>query len=350
MRSDIGGPLVTQRRTDWATKFRLAHKESIRPLIESAECVRAKHATFHRALDDWWATNVAALKDLLNTKHAFRLRRHFHSNIAEQLVPQCMLEVHQVLGAFVAYMDGLATEFKLVASSGWRAELLSEDEILQSQFPEVLDRIEKCRARIAKLEGILAAAEAGDEEVDVLAKSREEALKAEKKTLNTEVREVRQQVRTMRQEAGRMEKARADRREINMLRTDASDMEGEGLAKYERLQKIKAELARHASLKKELKSLKKTVREMEKERSELVAVARARVSEEMAKELILERWKRLLVEQYDGYLRQYQRDFIAAIENLWVKYAVTLKQQLAVRNREAEQVNQFLVELGYEPV
>jgi len=25
MRSDIGGPLVTQRRTDWATKFRLAH-------------------------------------------------------------------------------------------------------------------------------------------------------------------------------------------------------------------------------------------------------------------------------------------------------------------------------------
>jgi len=28
MRSDIGGPLVTQRRTDWATKFRLAQAES----------------------------------------------------------------------------------------------------------------------------------------------------------------------------------------------------------------------------------------------------------------------------------------------------------------------------------
>jgi len=26
MRSDIGGPLVTQRRTDWATKFRLAQR------------------------------------------------------------------------------------------------------------------------------------------------------------------------------------------------------------------------------------------------------------------------------------------------------------------------------------
>jgi len=31
MRSDIGGPLVTQRRTDWATKFRLAHKVQPEP-------------------------------------------------------------------------------------------------------------------------------------------------------------------------------------------------------------------------------------------------------------------------------------------------------------------------------
>jgi len=35
MRSDIGGPLVTQRRTDWATKFRLAH-EVLRGLARDA--------------------------------------------------------------------------------------------------------------------------------------------------------------------------------------------------------------------------------------------------------------------------------------------------------------------------
>jgi type I restriction enzyme M protein len=64
--------------------------------------------------------------------------------------------------------------------------------------------------------------------------------------------------------------------------------------------------------------------------------------------LILERFKRLLTEQFDEYLRQYQRGLIAAVETLWQKYAVTAKQILAERDREAEQLGQFLVELGYE--
>ena len=51
--------------------------------------------------------------------------------------------------------------------------------------------------------------------------------------------------------------------------------------------------------------------------------------------------------QFDGYLRQYQRAFIAAVENLWAKYAVTTKQILAERDRETSQLDAFLTELGY---
>jgi type I restriction enzyme M protein len=39
---------------------------------------------------------------------------------------------------------------------------------------------------------------------------------------------------------------------------------------------------------------------------------------------------------------------IATIENFWQKYAVTMKQILAERDREAAQLDRFLVELGYE--
>ena len=56
----------------------------------------------------------------------------------------------------------------------------------------------------------------------------------------------------------------------------------------------------------------------------------------------------MLTEQFEGYLRQDQRAFIAAVENLWQKYAVTTKQILAERDREALQLNIFLKELGYE--
>jgi len=79
-----------------------------------------------------------------------------------------------------------------------------------------------------------------------------------------------------------------------------------------------------------------------------IAAARAKISAKEAKQLILQRLERLLTDEFDGYLRQYQRAFIAAVENLWDKYAVTTKQILAERDREAAQLNRFLVELGYE--
>ena len=109
-----------------------------------------------------------------------------------------------------------------------------------------------------------------------------------------------------------------------------------------------AELARHTELDKELKTLKANIRASEKKKDDLVAAARAKISEEEAKQLILERFQRLLTEQFDGYLRQYQRAFIASVENLWDKYAVTTKQILAERDQEADQLNSFLGELGYE--
>ena len=58
----------------------------------------------------------------------------------------------------------------------------------------------------------------------------------------------------------------------------------------------------------------------------MIAAARAKISEVDAKRLILERFQRLLTEQFDGYLRQYERAFISAVENLWHKYAVNMSR------------------------
>ena len=130
--------------------------------------------------------------------------------------------------------------------------------------------------------------------------------------------------------------------------TEASDTEEDGLAKWQRIQEIDEQLARHTTLEGELKKLKANIREVEKQKDEMIAAARAKINEDDAKRLILERFQRLLTEQFDGYLRQYQRAFIAAVENLWSKYAVNMKQILAERDQAAAQLDQFVEELGYE--
>lgn len=334
----------------------ITSKDTVKPLIESAPGVQEKHTAFHKALDRWWAKSVADIEALPKTNSVFALRRKFISSIAKALVRQGMLDMHQVRGAFAAYMNLLAADFQSVAASGWGPELIPDEDILQSQFPEVLEQIEQDQARIAELEGMFAAANAADDEEGeaeptgdgILPKSTVKALKDEKKALNGEIRQIKKQVKTMRKDADRLEGVGGNRTEINHLRTDASDMEGEGLEKHERVQAIDAELARHVKRENELKTLKANIRQVEKKKDDLIAAARAKITDDEAKRLILDRFGCLLTEQFDGYLRQYQRTFIAATENLWDKYAVTMKQILAERDREASQLNTFLTELGYE--
>jgi len=64
--------------------------------------------------------------------------------------------------------------------------------------------------------------------------------------------------------------------------------------------------------------------------------------------VILERLNRILVQTYGGYLRAHQRGCIAAIQNLYAKYAVTAKAVEEQRKGAAATLKTFLLELGYE--
>ena len=333
--------------SDFATPITV--KDNIKSSIEAAPALQAKHATFHKAINGWWKKNVAEIERLPETKNVFELRRHCIDSLAKTLTSQGILSGHQVRGAVASYINSLESDLKSVAASGWGAELIPEEQILQSQFPEVLAQIEQDQTRIAELDGLFAAAnETDDENADlenvdtengVLPKALVKALKDERKLLAGEVKEIKKQVKERRKDAQRGDHAAL---------SEASDDEGEGLAKWQRIEEIDQQLERHSALDGELKQLKANIREVEKQKDEMIAAARAKISEDEAKRLILERFQRLLTEQFDGYLRQYQRGFIAAVENLWQKYAVTTKQILAERDQEAAQLNSFLKELGYE--
>jgi type I restriction enzyme M protein len=350
----VNSLLFRDRNTHYSDFFAtITTKDGIKTAIESAPGLQAKHAAFHKAIDGWWKKNVAEIERLPETKNVFELRRHCIDGLAKALTPQGILTTHQVRGAVASYIKSLESDLKSVAASGWGAELIPEEQILQSQFPEVLAQIEKDQTRITELEGLFAAAnENEDEDADlenvdsengVLPKALVKSLKEERRLLAGEVKEAKKRMQT-RRKAAKQSQLFGDAEDA----AEAGDDEAEGLSKWERIQAIDQQIARHSALDGELKTLKANIRESEKQKDELITAARAKISEEEAKQLILERFKRLLTEQFDGYLRQYQRAFIAAVENLWQKYAVTTKMILAERDREAAQFNAILKELGYE--
>jgi len=61
-------------------------------------------------------------------------------------------------------MDDLKADLKSIAASGWGPELIPDDDILQSQFPDLLAEMEQKRLRLAELTALFAAADEEDYE------------------------------------------------------------------------------------------------------------------------------------------------------------------------------------------
>jgi len=237
------------------------------------------------------------------------------------MATQTLLTEHQVRGAFARYMEDLKADLKSIAASGWGPELIPDDDILTSQFPELLADMEQKRLRLAELDALFAAADEEDygdsEDTGVLPGDEVKALKAEFKEANAQIK-----------------LAKKEKRDASVFKPRADAAEHK--------------LAQHKALEDEAKQLKADLRATEKKKEELVAAARAKIDRDEARRVILERLHRLLVQTYEGYLRADQRACLVALENLWNKYAVTAKAIEAKRDAEAMKLKTFLVELGYE--
>ena len=112
--------------------------------------------------------------------------------------------------------------------------------------------------------------------------------------------------------------------------------------------RLDKQLALHKTLEDEARTLKATIKTTEATKTQLVEQARLKIRTDEARQTIIERLGQVLFSSYQQYLRADQRACVAAVENLWGKYAVTAKQIEAERDEAAEELQRFLVELGYE--
>lgn len=329
--------LFTHRPTDAAycdfVPALQADKAVAKDLVALNASVLATNAKFQAVMDAWWRANVADLQKLPTLGSYATLRKQFSQGLEDTLVPLGLLDKFQVRGAFAEFSSSLATDFKSVAASGWNADLIPADEILASQFPEVLKELQDAQENIARLQGEFEAAEPAegekaeevdldaydfDESSDVLPKAVLDALKARKKALNAEFKSA---------------------KKADPMLAKTIDLE---------IKVVDALIAKHVAKEGELRNAKATVRDIERRRDELVEKAREAITPEEAEELILARWKRTLLAAYEARVGAYQADLVARVELLSSKYAVTLTDIQAKRQAAADKLAVFLKERGYE--
>jgi type I restriction enzyme M protein len=262
-----------------------------------------------------------------------------------------VLDEYQGRGAFAQFIDDPASEFKSVAASGWNAELIPEEMILESQFPEVLAELRSKQARKDELEALFAEVAALEEgewneaDYEVIPKAQIAEIKGTIKQLNSQLKEQEKAAKSLEKRIQAYRKAgenAADlQTELNSLQATISHLQADIAA-------AEAGIARHTALEAELRECTVMIRAIENRKDELVEQAREKITPEEAQPLITELWFTKLQVTLTGYLETHTRTLQQALEALHDKYIVTLTDILAEREKQTLSLNQFLEELGYE--
>lgn len=347
--------LFTPLKTGYLKFFdSLTQKENIKILFDESTEIKTTFNTYNIALEKWWTDIIKDLENLPKTKNIFELYNKFSISFVEALkvspfggeLEGALLDNFQCRGALASYWNELTTDLKSVAASGWNAELIPDDEILESQFPDVLKELRMNESRKEELEAVFKEVndlEEGvwnEDDYEVWPKDELKELKEQLKALNVEIKEAKKEIKLIKQKI----KAGASGldEQLNNLETVLVP------SLLERAEGEALRIAKHTELENELKQCKRVIREIKDRKQNFVDQARLLIPPEEAKELILKRWNNILHQTVDGYLQTHQRQLLLSVENLWEKYTITLNSILTDREKETKLLNNFLTELGYE--
>lgn len=273
--------------------------------------------------------------------------RDFSKSIAKDFSALGILDIHKSRGAFASYWDKLEVDLKSVSASGWNSELIPDDEILASQFPEVLQELNHNQSRVNELENLFKEVneveedEYNEEDYEVFPKAILKEYRDTLKSVNSDIKTLKKEIKALEVRI----KANSQTKELKEQKLQKEKKLAQ--AEYQKTT-IDTKLAKHKALEDELKDCKATIKEIKDKKELLVEEAKGKISTQEAKELILKRWNDTLYSTVMEYVSRYERELIVKLEELFTKYQHTLVSILDSREKAQDELDSFLVELGYE--
>jgi len=358
-------------------------KEDIKKLFDESPEIKTAFARYTQAIDEWWKEQTPTMGKLTEGKiNVFDLYHQFSKSLTEKLNfnqnhgnhknqinhSSDILDDFKSRGSFAAYWNSITNDLKSVIASGWNAELIPDDEILQSQFPEVLKELKDNEARRDELQAKFDEVneledDAWNEEDYEVWRSKElkehkdgiKELKGERKEADKEYKLLLKRIKAHSSVAVKTQyfasppqDLASPQDEIQKLQSQSEDLKEDVFRLDKQIAQEENRIAKHSELEEELKTCKRKIKEIKDRKQALVDQARLLIAPEEAKDLIMQRWLRTLQQTVNDYLQAHQRQLLQAVENLWEKYTTPLQSILEEREKETELLNQFLVELGYE--
>jgi type I restriction enzyme M protein len=342
-------------------------KEKIKEFIDASTGKEKAFAKYTVKVNEFWQKVLPKIEALPTDKSVYGFTKHCTTDFSAILggIATPLLSEFQLRGSFAQYIEDLKYDFKSVAASAWKAELIPDDEILESQFPEVLANYRNALARRDELEALfetvneLEEGEWNEDDYEAIPKKQITEIKAQiksnakqKNILAKELAKIEKQIKAFQKDIDAKkpvpEKVEIATQQIEILNAKSNELINEITPYEDSITSDTDSIKKHVALEEELKKCRTEVKELERYKATLVEQARAKITVEEAKALIIKRWERTLHTVIAGYQENHTRKLIAAIEELYEKYTTTLDVVLNSREMETQLLNNFLMELGYE--
>lgn len=364
---DLKNSMFTPLR-DGYYKFsdKVPNKEAIKDLIVNCAGYNQIKKSYHERLDGVWEKCLESIKDLPNQNSIQSfvecIRSTYINDMYDDEYP--VINLYQGRGAIAQFFTDLKYDFMSVVSSGWNAELIPEDEILESQFPEVLKELRDAEARRDEIQVQFDSVNGMEKEegwnpeefdlenADVIPKSVIKNIKSDIKTNNGEINSIKKEIKTLEKRISAYKKSKDInvQEEISKLEAEIQSKTSE-MAPYQNIvDELNAKIKTHTDLEEELKECRKIIKAIAQRKDKLVEEAREKITDEEAEELIVARWNRTLHSIVDAYIEEFARNLQLDIEHIYEKYTVTLKDILSDIDTVTADLNKYLKELGYAAV
>ncbi len=277
-------------------------RPDLKRLIGTDEGALAKERALAVAVDTWWHEHETGISQLSKGQQLMQLRITLLSSFQDAVRPVGLLDRFQVAGVIASWWGETQNDLKTIAARGFTGLVESWEASILNALNDKATKGNGLDHKLVKRLLPEYLAEIGE-------------LHAKKADLEA----------TANATSGRNDEEDADGEDVHELTE-------------EDLRATKKDLA---AVRKQLKGLQKDfVVRLQKARSEL--------SEQSARDLVVAILEMELRSILDRHVARQRRQAEAAFETWWDKYQITLPTIARDRDRTAERLGRFLVELGYD--
>lgn len=313
LRLNVQPEIILQHNgTNYEFRDIVQEKSRIKEIIENDENVNKAVQLHMAAMQEWW-NKIRPETEKLQNNNLSKLRDRSLALLIEMFLPLGLFDEFKIAGVFVNWWENLLYDFKTISSAGWSKNLVDDELVKEKFFRKEIDLIEDLDSRIAEIEG--------------------------------ETTELLEEVEEWDEEEGEKTPAKV----IKYLKDTIKDLHATGSdAALKEAGELEELIARIEGKEKELKKARRELKGLSDKLEEQIKQKKESLTEEEARELLLEHFFILMKDQLTRYINAEKKEIIRIFENLWDKYRVSLMELRKERDEEVKKLDEYLEKLGYK--